>query len=69
MIIMTLIVIAYDRELLRRFYLSKGYADFQVVSTNAELTRDGKEFFVTFKVDEGAIIILALAACRPRLMS
>ena len=46
--------IAYDRELLRRFYLSKGYADFQVVSTNAELTRDGKEFFVTFKVDEGA---------------
>ncbi len=47
--------VAYDRELLRRFYLSKGYADFQVVSTNAELTRDGKEFFLTFKIDEGAL--------------
>ena len=47
--------VAYDRELLRRFYLSKGYADFQVISTNAELTRDGKEFFVTFKVEEGPL--------------
>lgn len=45
--------IAYDRDLLRRFYLSKGYADFRVISSLAELTRDGKEFFVTFNIEEG----------------
>lgn len=47
--------IAYDRELLRRFYLSKGYADFRVVSSLAELTRDGKAFFITFNVEEGSV--------------
>ena len=45
--------IAYDSDLLRRFYLSKGYADFRVISSFAELTRDGKKFFVTFNVEEG----------------
>jgi outer membrane protein insertion porin family len=45
--------ITFDRELLRKFYLSQGYADFRVVSAVAELTpaRDG--FFVTFTVEEG----------------
>ncbi len=42
-----------DRELLRRFYLDKGYADFSVTSAVAELTPDRKDFFVTFTVDEG----------------
>ena len=45
--------VAYDRELLRQFYLSKGYADFRVVSSNAELTRDGEAFFINFVIDEG----------------
>ena len=45
--------IAYDRELLRQYYLSKGYADFRVVSSNAELTRDGEAFFINFVVEEG----------------
>lgn len=45
--------LTYDRELLRRFYLSKGYADFRVVSAVAELTEDRTGFFVTFTVDEG----------------
>jgi len=45
--------LTFDRELLRRFYLSEGYADFQVVSAVAELTRDRKDFFVTFTVEEG----------------
>ena len=45
--------VAYDRELLRQFYLSKGYADFRVVSSNAELTRDGESFFINFIIDEG----------------
>jgi len=42
-----------DRELLRRFYLSSGYADFRVVSATAELTPDRKNFFITFTIDEG----------------
>lgn len=43
----------YDKELLRRFYLKKGYADFRVVSAVAELSQDKKSFTVTFVVDEG----------------
>jgi outer membrane protein insertion porin family len=42
-----------DRELLRRFYLVEGYADFRVVSGVAELTPDRRDFFITFMVDEG----------------
>lgn len=42
-----------DRELLRRFYLSNGYADFRVVSAVAELTPDKEDFFVTFTIEEG----------------
>lgn len=42
-----------DRELLRRFYLSEGYADFRVDSAVAELTPDRKNFFLTFTVEEG----------------
>ena len=43
----------FDRELLRRFYLKKGYADFRVISAVAELDRDQKNFLVTFTVEEG----------------
>lgn len=43
----------YDQELLRRFYINEGYADFQVKSAHAELTRGEGEFFLTFVVDEG----------------
>ncbi|HWD58195.1 MAG TPA: outer membrane protein assembly factor BamA [Stellaceae bacterium] len=45
--------ITYDRELLRKYYLSQGYADFRVVSAIAELTPDRDGFVVTFTVDEG----------------
>ena len=31
----------YDKELLRRYYLQRGYADFRVVSAVAELSSDG----------------------------
>jgi outer membrane protein insertion porin family len=46
--------LTYDRELLRKFYLSEGYADFRVVSAVAELSpaRDG--FYITFTIEEGA---------------
>ncbi|PHS78710.1 MAG: outer membrane protein assembly factor BamA [Rhodospirillaceae bacterium] len=45
--------ITFDRELLRRFYLKNGYADFQVLSAQAELTADRAQFFITFTVEEG----------------
>ncbi len=45
--------LGYDRELLRRFYLENGYADFKVVSAVAELTPDREGFVVTFTLDEG----------------
>ncbi|MBP2298574.1 outer membrane protein insertion porin family [Azospirillum picis] len=43
----------YDRDLLRRFYLKEGYADFRVVSAVAELTPDKEDFFITFTIEEG----------------
>ena len=42
-----------DRELLRRFYMSDGFADFRVLSSAAEMTPDRKDFFITFMVEEG----------------
>lgn len=45
--------LAFDREQLRRYYLTQGYADFRVVSSVAELAPDGSGFFVTFTVEEG----------------
>ncbi|MCL4677033.1 MAG: outer membrane protein assembly factor BamA [Alphaproteobacteria bacterium] len=45
--------LSYDQELLRNYYLSRGYADFSVVSATAELSPDKKSFFLTFTVDEG----------------
>ncbi|PPR76531.1 MAG: Outer membrane protein assembly factor BamA [Alphaproteobacteria bacterium MarineAlpha3_Bin5] len=43
----------YDRELLRRFYMTNGYTDFRIHSAVAELSPDNSEFFITFAVDEG----------------
>ena len=45
--------LSFDRELLRRFYLREGYADFRVVSAIAELTPDREGFILTFTVEEG----------------
>ena len=45
--------LTFDRELLRKFYLSNGYADFRVVSAVAELAPDDSGFYVTFTLDEG----------------
>ncbi|HEX2581087.1 MAG TPA: outer membrane protein assembly factor BamA [Dongiaceae bacterium] len=42
-----------DKEKLRMFYLSEGYADFRVDSAVAELTPDRDAFFITFTVTEG----------------
>jgi len=45
--------VAYDRELLRRYYLKNGYADFQVTGATAELTPDKTAFFLTYTLNEG----------------
>lgn len=45
--------LAFDRELLRRFYLDHGYADFRVENAVAELSPDHKNFYVTFVLNEG----------------
>ncbi len=45
--------LAYDREMLRKFYLDHGYADFRVENAVAELSPDHKNFYVTFVLDEG----------------
>ena len=47
--------LTYDRELLRRYYLQRGYADFRVISAVADLNRDDSAFHITFTVDEGEI--------------
>ena len=46
--------VTLDREMLRKFYLSEGFADFRVVSAVAELTQDRRDFFLTFTLEEGA---------------
>ena len=45
--------VAYDRDLLRKFYMKNGYADFRVVSSVAELSDDREKFYITFTLDEG----------------
>ncbi|MGK7755026.1 outer membrane protein assembly factor BamA [Roseovarius sp. C03] len=43
----------FDKQVLRDFYLSRGYVDFRVTGTNAELARERDGYFVTFNVQEG----------------
>jgi outer membrane protein insertion porin family len=45
--------LAFDRELLRRYYLRAGYADVQVTNATAELAPDRSGFFLTYTIDEG----------------
>lgn len=43
----------FDQQLLRDFYLSRGYIDFRTTAVNAELARQRDAYFVTFNVQEG----------------
>lgn len=45
--------INFDKELLRRFYLKNGYADFEVKDVTAELSPDRSSFFLTYSLSEG----------------
>jgi outer membrane protein insertion porin family len=44
-----------DRDLIRRFYLSHGYADVQVVSATGEYDPAQKGFLITFTIEEGPL--------------
>src|SRR5215471_6834306 len=43
-----------DRDLLRRFYVDRGYADVRIDTARAEFDPAAKGFAVTFAIDEGA---------------
>jgi len=45
--------IEFDRQVLRDFYLSRGYVDFRVNSTNVEFTRERDAFYLLVDVTEG----------------
>jgi len=42
-----------DKELLRRFYLNRGFAEFRVLSAVAELSPNKQGFFITITMREG----------------
>jgi outer membrane protein insertion porin family len=44
-----------DRDLIRRFYLTHGYADVQVVAATGEYDPSIKGFVITFTIEEGAL--------------
>ena len=43
----------YDKEMLRRFYYSKGYMDFDIKDVTVQTDEKTKNFIVTFDLDEG----------------
>ncbi len=45
--------LAFDQQILTDFYNSRGYVDFRITGTNAELARERDAYFVTFNVQEG----------------
>ncbi|GHS99448.1 outer membrane protein assembly factor BamA [Alphaproteobacteria bacterium] len=44
-----------DQQMLVKYYMALGYADFEIVSANAELSTDKKNFFLTYYLKEGEI--------------
>ena len=53
--------IATDEELIRRFYLRNGYADFRIVNTDVKFDKDENGYIVNISVDEGLPYIVASA--------
>ncbi len=49
----------FDQEMLRRYYVSQGYADFQVKSAHAELSPARDAFYITFVLEEGPLYTLS----------
>ncbi len=59
--------LAADLELIRRFYLKNGYADFRVVSSNADYDAARGGYIVTIVVDEGEKYSVAGADVESRI--
>ncbi|WP_170409769.1 outer membrane protein assembly factor BamA [Ruegeria arenilitoris] len=45
--------IEFDKQVIRDFYLSRGYVDFRVNSANVEFTRERDAFFLVMNITEG----------------
>lgn len=45
--------IEFDKQMLTRFYNSIGFADFRVISVNADLLPTKEGFIITYSIDEG----------------
>ncbi|MCE8472425.1 outer membrane protein assembly factor BamA, partial [Rhodovulum sulfidophilum] len=45
--------IEFDKQVLRDFYMSRGYVDFQVLSVTPELTRNRDAYLLTYNIREG----------------
>lgn len=45
--------IEHDKYVLKQFYNSLGYADFQVISVNPQISKNKNHFDVTYVIDEG----------------
>lgn len=48
----------YDKELIRRFYLSHGFLDYKLKYSTSEITYDKKYFILTLFIEEGKRYIL-----------
>jgi len=46
---------AFDKQLLRDFYRSQGYADFRITSAVTELAPNKENFFINYTIEEGVI--------------
>ena len=58
--------IATDEELIRRYYLRTGYADFRIINTDVKYDPEEKGYIITIAVDEGQPYTVASATVDSR---
>lgn len=46
-------IVEYDKVLLTKFYHSKGYVDFKVISATADIVSKNNGFYLTYSIEEG----------------